>query len=54
MELVVHEIKRLVEDFYKCPNFLIKEQILKDIELLKDALLLLKIDFELDTPLKHT
>ena len=47
MEIVVHEIKRLVEDYNKCPILLIKEQILMDIELLKDALLLTNIDFDL-------
>lgn len=52
MELVIYEIERLVVDYYKCPNLLIKEQILLDIELLKDALLLLNIDLDLETPLK--
>ena len=47
MELVVHEMKRLVEDYYKCPDLIIKEQILLYIELLKDALLLTNIDFDL-------
>lgn len=50
MELVVHEIKRLVKDYYKCPDLQLKEQILMDIELLKDALLLLNIDLDLDIP----
>lgn len=31
MELVVRELKRLVEDYHKCPYSLIKEQILVDI-----------------------
>ena len=52
MELVIYEIERLVEDYYKCPYCLIKEQIFFDITLLKDALSLLNIDHDLETPSK--
>ncbi|WP_277585250.1 hypothetical protein [Psychrobacillus antarcticus] len=45
MEMVVHELNRLVEDYNKCPDLLIKEQILIDIDLLKEALLLSNINF---------
>ncbi|GGA31884.1 hypothetical protein [Psychrobacillus lasiicapitis] len=47
MKLVAQEFYRLVEDYNKCPHVHIKEQILIDIELLKDALLLTNIDLEL-------
>lgn len=52
VELVIYEIKRLVEGYYKCPYYLIKEQIFFDIILLKDALSLLNIDHDLETPPK--
>jgi len=51
MELVITEIKRLVEDYNNCPYYTIKEQILLDIKLLKDVLLLLNIELDLETPL---
>ncbi|MDF2065550.1 MULTISPECIES: hypothetical protein [Bacillaceae] len=40
MELIVHEIYRLVDDYYKCDNFQIKEQIISDIIFLSEAYLL--------------
>jgi len=32
------ELNRLVEDYYKCSNWLVKEYILNDIKLLSEAL----------------
>jgi len=40
IELICHELKRLVDDYYKCDNPLIKEQIHSDIKLLSKALFL--------------
>ena len=51
MEMVVHELNRLVDDYYKCPNSVIKEQILRDIKLLRDALLINDIEYDLKIPL---
>lgn len=40
MELIVHEIYRLIDDYYKCDNFQIKELIISDIIFLSEAYLL--------------
>lgn len=39
-ELICHELKRLVNDYYKCENKDIKGQIYSDILLLSEALFL--------------
>ncbi|PUB12602.1 hypothetical protein [Paenisporosarcina sp. OV554] len=39
MSLIYYELKRLVDDYYKCENFTIKEQILFDIKFLTEALI---------------
>ncbi|WP_427136999.1 hypothetical protein [Psychrobacillus psychrodurans] len=41
MELFTKELNQLVFDYKKCPNELIKKQILQDINLLREALELL-------------
>lgn len=41
MELFTKELNQLVFDYKKCPNELIKKQILQDINLLREALDLL-------------
>ncbi|MFJ7826180.1 hypothetical protein [Psychrobacillus sp. NPDC096623] len=38
MKIIVEELKKLINDYYRCNNFQLKEQILIDIKLLKDAL----------------
>jgi hypothetical protein len=38
IELICHELKRLADDYYKCDNPVIKEQIYIDMELLSEAL----------------
>lgn len=48
MEIVANEIKRLVEDYNKCPYLLIKEQIGIDIELLEEALFILNNEPDLN------
>lgn len=40
IELICHELKRLVDDYYKCNNTEIKDQIHCDIMLLSEALFL--------------
>lgn len=40
MNLIYIELTRLVDDYNKCENLLIKELILSDINLLNKALLL--------------
>ncbi len=40
MELIAHEIYRLIDDYYKCENLQIKEQLMRDIILLSEAYLL--------------
>lgn len=49
MDLVFREINRLSEDYYRCPDFQMKQQILNDIALLKEALLLLENNTSLET-----
>ncbi|SEM14753.1 hypothetical protein SAMN04487786_1158 [Paenisporosarcina quisquiliarum] len=41
MELLTKELNQLVFDYKKCPNELVKQQILQDINLLCEALSLL-------------
>lgn len=43
MNLIYHEIKRLIVDYYKCDSPATKELILSDIKLLNEALLLSKL-----------
>lgn len=38
MKLIIEELKKLINDYYRCNNFQLKKQILIDINLLKDAL----------------
>lgn len=38
MKLIIEELKKLINDYYRCSNYQLKEQILIDINLLKDAL----------------
>lgn len=40
MNLMYQELGRLVDDYYKCDVFNIKEQILCDIKLLTEALII--------------
>lgn len=40
IELICHELKRLMEDYYKCKDAKLKEQIYCDIKLLSKALYL--------------
>ena len=40
MNLMYQELTRLVDDYYKCNVFIIKEQILCDINLLTEALII--------------
>lgn len=40
IELICHELKRLVDDYYKCDNPTIREIIHADIKLLSYALFL--------------
>jgi len=42
MRLIIEELKKLVNDYYRCNNYHLKEQILIDINLLKDALRILE------------
>ena len=42
MELLTKELNQLAFDYEKCPNESIKQQILQDIILLREALALLK------------
>ena len=39
--LIYKELNQLVDDYYKCPESHLKELILKDLQLLTEALLLL-------------
>ena len=39
--LIYKELNLLVDDYYKCPESQVKEQILMDLQLLTEALLLL-------------
>lgn len=38
MKLIIEEVKKLINDYYRCNNYQLKEQILIDINLLKDAI----------------
>ncbi|PAD27366.1 hypothetical protein CHH62_02170 [Niallia circulans] len=40
IELICHEIKRLMDDYYKCQNAKLKKQIQSDIKLLSNVLYL--------------
>lgn len=40
IELICHELKRLTDDYYKCKEPSIQEQIHSDIKLLSKALFL--------------
>ncbi len=40
MNLMYQELTRLVDDYHKCNVFIIKEQILCDINLLTEALII--------------
>lgn len=38
MKLIMEELKKLINDYYRCNNYQLKQQILIDINLLKDAI----------------
>jgi hypothetical protein len=40
IELICHELKRLMDDYFKCEDSELQEQIHKDIKLLSKALFL--------------
>jgi hypothetical protein len=40
IELICHELKRLVDDYYRCDIMILKQQIYSDIKLLSEALFL--------------
>lgn len=42
MKLIIVELKKLINDYYRCNNYHLKEEILIDINLLKDALRILE------------
>lgn len=44
MNLIIHEVDRLVDDYYKCEITHIREQIINDIDFLMEAYLLWKED----------
>lgn len=46
--LIYKELNRLVDDYYKCPESQIKEQIINDLKLLTDALLLMEQELDSD------
>ncbi|WP_419883122.1 hypothetical protein ACN6MY_05690 [Peribacillus sp. B-H-3] len=49
IELLCREIKRLTDDYYKCENTVIKEQIYQDVKLLSEGLFLSELpDYMLD------
>ena len=54
MKLMFIELTRLVDDFYNCDNLLIKKQILKDINLLNEALVLCEYPLNLRCIRSHT
>lgn len=54
MKLVYIELTRLVDDFSKCDNLQIKRQILKDINLLKEALILCEYPINLSCDSSYT
>lgn len=49
--LIYKELNQLVDDYYKCSDLQIKEQILMDLQLLTDALLLLTAEPNSDVTL---
>ncbi|QUG41353.1 hypothetical protein KD050_19080 [Psychrobacillus sp. INOP01] len=50
MKLIIAELKKLINDYYRCNNYQLKEQILIDINLLKEALRILeKNNIEINT-----
>ncbi|MDF2066574.1 hypothetical protein [Bacillus sp. Cr_A10] len=53
MDLVKHEINRLVDDYYKCEITQIKEQIINDIDFLTEAYLLHVEKRELEPPINR-
>jgi len=40
VDLICHELRRLTDDYYRCNDLMIKEQIYNDIQLLSEALFL--------------
>ena len=44
--LIYNELNQLVDDYYKCPELQIKEQILNDLKFLTDALLLMEQELD--------
>lgn len=39
MNLIFYELTRLIDDYFKCDNSIIKKQILNDIQFLTEAYL---------------
>lgn len=46
IDLLVIELQRLKDDYFKCPDLILKELILHDISLLSEALVLNETMFE--------
>ncbi len=46
IELICHELKRLMDDYYKCEDAELKVQIQSDIKLLSKALFLSDLPYE--------
>lgn len=42
MNLIFHELTRLIDDYYKCEDSIIKKQIFDDIQFLTEAYLQIK------------
>ncbi|WP_411748109.1 hypothetical protein [Psychrobacillus psychrotolerans] len=54
MKLIIDELKKLINDYYRCNNHYLKKEILIDINLLKDALRILekrKLDINTESSL---
>ena len=50
MKPMIEEVKKLINDYYRCNNYQLKVEILIDINLLKDALSILeKSKFEMNS-----
>lgn len=49
--LIYKELNQLVDDYYKCPELQIKEQILTDLKFLTDALLLMSQELDSENTL---
>jgi hypothetical protein len=52
MNLLYHEMNRLINDYYKCDSHVIKELIYNDIKLLNNALFLSNLPYYFINDLK--